>query len=166
MAHSLAHATHVKGLSRHMATEYVLRIFRGSVATSYVLLKEDSNMSKNNKSKQTDSAVLEIRNYPVSLIHEHTSSEDGSVFYSLSFRWKESWASLLIPKDAISQSLMRNGKPIEGRLNITLGNSEQIRNVSIMSDDSDGYIRKPLYNRTILSSILTSKENYLKAIAE
>lgn len=38
-----------------MATEYVLRIFRGSVATSYVLLNEDSNMSKNHKSEQTDS---------------------------------------------------------------------------------------------------------------
>ena len=124
-------------------------------------------MSKNTTSEQTDSAVLEIRNYPISLIHEHTSDEDGSVFYSLSFRWKDSWASLLIPKDAISPSIMRNGKPIEGRLNITLGDPEQIRNVSIMSDESNGeYERKPLYNRTILSAIRSSKENYLRAIAE
>lgn len=124
-------------------------------------------MSKNTTSEQTDSAVLEIRNYPISLIHEHTSDEDGSVFYSLSFRWKDSWASLLIPKDAISPSIMRNGKPIEGRLNITLGNPEQIRNVSIMSDESNGeYERKPLYNRTILSAIRSSKESYLRAIAE
>lgn len=124
-------------------------------------------MSKNTTSEQTDSAVLEIRNYPISLIHEHTSDEDGSVFYSLSFRWKDSWASLLIPKDAISQSIMRNGKPIEGRLNITLGDPEQIRNVSIMSDESNGeYERKPLYNRTILSAIRSSKESYLRAIAE
>jgi len=124
-------------------------------------------MSKNTTSEQTDSAVLEIRNYPISLIHEHTSDEDGSVFYSLSFRWKDSWASLLIPKDAISPSIMRNGKPIEGRLNITLGDPEQIRNVSIMSDESDGeYERKPLYNRTILSAIRSSKESYLRAIAE
>jgi hypothetical protein len=140
--------------------------FCGSVATSYVLLKEDTNMPKNNHSEQTDSAVLEIRNYPVSLIHEHISSEDKSVFYSLSFRWKDSWASLWIPKDAISQSLMRNGKPIEGRLNITLGDPEQIRSVSIMSDDSSGYKRKPLYNRSILSAIRASKESYLRAIAE
>ena len=124
-------------------------------------------MSKNTTSEHTDSAVLEIRNYPISLIHEHTSDEDGSVFYSLSFRWKDSWASLLIPKDAISQSIMRNGKPIEGRLNITLGDPEQIRNVSIMSDESNGeYERKPLYNRTILSAIRSSKESYLRAIAE
>jgi len=124
-------------------------------------------MSKNTTSEQTDSAVLEIRNYPISLIHEHTSDEDGSVFYSLSFRWKDSWASLLIPKDAISPSIMRNGKPIEGRLNITLGDPEQIRNVSIMSDESNGeYERKPLYNRTILSAIRSSKESYLRAIAE
>ncbi len=124
-------------------------------------------MSKNTTSEQTDSSVLEIRNYPISLIHEHTSDEDGSVFYSLSFRWKDSWASLLIPKDAISQSIMRNGKPIEGRLNITLGDPEQIRNVSIMSDESNGeYERKPLYNRTILSAIRSSKESYLRAIAE
>ena len=124
-------------------------------------------MSKNTTSEQTDSAVLEIRNYPISLIHEHTSDGDGSVFYSLSFRWKDSWASLLIPKDAISQSIMRNGKPIEGRLNITLGDPEQIRNVSIMSDESNGeYERKPLYNRTILSAIRSSKESYLRALAE
>ena len=124
-------------------------------------------MAKNTTSEQTDSAVLEIRNYPISLIHEHTSDEDGSVFYSLSFRWKDSWASLLIPKDAISPSIMRNGKPIEGRLNITLGDPEQIRNVSIMSDESNGeYERKPLYNRTILSAIRSSKESYLRAIAE
>ena len=124
-------------------------------------------MPRNRNSEQADSAVLEIKNYPVSLIHEHTSSE-GESFYTLSFRWKEmGWASLIINKDAISQSLMRNGKPIEGRLNVTLGDPEQIRNVSIMSDDNSGeYIRKPLYNRSILSSILSSKEKYLRAIAE
>lgn len=123
-------------------------------------------MTRNHNSKQTDSAVLEIKNYPVSLIHEHASSDDGSIFYSLSFRWKDSWASLLIPRDCISQSIMRNGRPIEGRLNITLGDPEQIRNVSIMSEDSSGYKRKPLYNRTILSAINLNKSNYLKAIAE
>ncbi len=124
-------------------------------------------MPKNHNSEKANSAVLEIRNYPISLIHEHTSCEDGSVFYSLSFRWKDSWASLLIPKEAISQSIMRNGKPIEGRLNITLGDPEQIRNVSIMSDDTSGeYERKPLFNRTILSAIRSSKESYLRAIAE
>lgn len=124
-------------------------------------------MPRNRNSGQTGSAVLEIKNYPVSLIHhEHTSSEDGSIFYSLSLRWKDSWASLLIPRDCISQSIMHNGRPIEGRLDITLGDPKQIRNVNIMSEDSSGYKRNPLYNRTILSAINLNKSNYLKAIAE
>ena len=41
---------------------------------------------KKHTSNPTDNATVEIKNYPASLIHDHTS-EDGSVFHSLSFRW-------------------------------------------------------------------------------
>ena len=56
-------------------------------------------MSKNNRtSSAASSDSIEIRNYPASLIHEHVSSDDGSVFKTLSFRFKDAWASLILPE--------------------------------------------------------------------
>ena len=121
-------------------------------------------MSKNNRTQNsTGSAMVEIKNYPASLIHNHTS-EDGSVFQSLSFRWKNAWASLILPEGAVSQSIMRNGRVIEGRQNIMLGDSEQIRYVSIQQDDNS-YAQMPMFNKTILSAITANRQEYLRSIA-
>ncbi len=117
----------------------------------------------NHTSNTADSAMVEIRNYPTSLIHDYTSS-DGSVFHSLSFRWKDAWASLILPGESVSQSVMRNGKPIEGRQNIILGDPEQIRNVSVRQEDGS-YSRVPVFNRSILSAITASRQEYLRSIA-
>ena len=122
-------------------------------------------MSKSSRSTQpTSSDVIEIRNYPASLIHDHVSSEDGSVFKTLSFRFKDAWASLILPEGSVSQSVTRKGKTIEGRQNVLLGNPEQIRNVSVLKDD-DTYQRTPMFNRSILSAISESRQEYLRSIA-
>lgn len=47
---------------------------------------------KKHISNPTNNATVEIKNCPASLIHDYTS-EDGSVFRSLSFRWKDALAS-------------------------------------------------------------------------
>ena len=122
-------------------------------------------MSKNNRtssSKSSDS--IEIKNYPASLIHEHVSSDDGSVFKTLSFRFKNARASLILPEGSVSQSVTRKGKNIEGRRNVLLGDPEQVRNVSVLQDDST-YQRTPMFNRTILSAITESREEYMRSIA-
>ena len=59
---------------------------------------------------------------------------------------------------------MRNGIPIEGRLNIKLGDPEQIQNVSVLQNDST-YQQTPMFNRTILSAIMANKKEYLRSIA-
>ena len=122
-------------------------------------------MAKNNHTpSQASSDVVVIRNYPASLIHEHVSSDDGSVFKTLSFRFKDAWASLILPEGSVSQSVTRNGKTIERRQNVLLGNPEQIRNVSVLKDD-DTYQRTPMFNRSILSAISESRQEYLRSIA-
>ena len=122
-------------------------------------------MSKNNRtSSPASSDSIEIRNYPASLIHEHVSSDDASVFKTLSFRFKDAWASLILPEGSVSQSVTRKGKNIEGRRNVLLGDPEQVRNVSVLQDDST-YQRTPMFNRTILSAITESREEYMRSIA-
>ena len=122
-------------------------------------------MSKSNRTTSPASSdVIEIKNYPAYLIHEHVSSDDGSVFRTLSFRFRNAWASLILPDGSVSQSVSRKGKNIEGRQNVFPGDPEQIRNVSVLQDDST-YQRTPMFNRTILSAITESRQEYLRSIA-
>ena len=122
-------------------------------------------MSKNNRtSSPASSDSIEIRNYPAALIHEHVSSDDGSVFKTLSFRFKDAWASLILPEESVSQSVTRNGKKIEDKRNVFLGVPDQVRNVSVLQDDNT-YKRTPMFNRTILSAITESREEYMRSIA-
>ena len=122
-------------------------------------------MSKNNRtSSAASSDSIEIRNYPASLIHEHVSSDDGSVFKTLSFRFRDAWASLILPEGSVSQSVSRKGKNIDGRQNVLLGDPEQVRNVSILETDGT-YRRQPMFAKTILSSITESRQEYLRSIA-
>lgn len=115
------------------------------------------------KTNHTVSTVVEIKNYPASLIHRH-KSDNGDEFNSLSFRWKDQWASCILPTEAVSQSTSRKGETIEGRMNISLGEPDQVRNVSIQMPDSS-YKRTPMFNRSILSAITSQRESYLKSIA-
>ena len=122
-------------------------------------------MAKNNHTPSPASSdVIVIRNYPTSLIHEHVSSDDGSVFKTLSFRFRNAWASLILPDGSVSQSVSRKGKNIVGRQNVLLGDPEQVRNVSILETDGT-YRRQPMFAKTILSSITESRQEYLRSIA-
>ena len=122
-------------------------------------------MSKSNRTTSPASSdVVVIRNYPASLIHEHVSSDDGSVFRTLSFRFRNAWASLILPDGSVSQSVSRKGKNIEGRQNVLLGDPEQVRNVSLQENDGT-YRRQPMFTKTILSSIMESRQEYLRSIA-
>ena len=122
-------------------------------------------MSKSNRSTQSEfSNIVVIRNYPATLIHEHVSSDDGSVFKTLSFRFRDAWASLILPEGSVSQSVSRKGKNIDGRQNVLLGDPEQVRNVSILETDGT-YRRQPMFAKTILSSITESRQEYLRSIA-
>ena len=114
------------------------------------------------KTNRTTDATVEIRNYPTALIHKH-KSEDGE-YASFSFRWKDKWASCFLPSGALSPSTNRKGKTIEGRMNISLGAPDQVRNISIQEPDSS-YTRTPMFNRTILAEITSQRESYLKSIA-
>lgn len=100
------------------------------------------------KAKTITNSVVEIRNYPTSLILKH-KNEDGSDFSSFSFLWKKNWASCILPSGALTPSTTRKGKTIEGRMNISLGDPERVRNVSIQKDDNT-YQRTPMFNRSIL----------------
>ena len=111
----------------------------------------------------TTSSVIEIKNYPTALIHKH-KSEKGDEFNSISFMWKDKWASFVLNPGAISQSISRKGNAIEGKMNIFLGEADQVRNVSVLEADSS-YRRQPMFNRTILAEITSQRENYLKSIA-
>lgn len=122
-------------------------------------------MSKSNRTTSPASSdVVVIRNYPASLIHEHVSSDDGSVFRTLSFRFRNAWASLILPDGSVSQSVSRKGKNIDGRQNVLLGDPEQVRNVSLQETDGT-YRRQPMFTKTILSSIMESRQEYLRSIA-
>ncbi len=115
------------------------------------------------KVKLETNSVVEIRNYPTSLIHKH-KNEDGSEFASFSFLWKKNWASCVLPPGALTQSTTRKGEAIEGRMNISLGDPDQVRNVSIQKDDNT-YPRTPMFNRSILSAVSENRQDYLRSIA-
>ena len=121
-------------------------------------------MAKNNRTTDTEvPATVEIRNYPSSLIYEHISSS-GSKFKSLSFRFRNSWASLLLREGSTSQSFMRNGSPIPSRVNVDLGSPDNVQFVSVQQDDAS-FKRIPMFNKTILSAISESRQDYLQSIA-
>lgn len=105
-----------------------------------------------------------IYHYPKALCHEHLSGSDGNDFISVSFKYKDSWASFIVSKDDIQQSVNRNGDAIPNRVNILLGVSDDIRSVSIQADDGT-YVSQPMYNRTISTSIVADRKNYLRSIA-
>lgn len=115
------------------------------------------------KAKTATNSVVEIKNYPASLIRNH-KSEDGDEFSTLSFKWHDRWCSCILSAGAISQSTTRKGKSIDGRLNVTLGDPEQVRNISILEDDNT-YKRKAMFNRSILSAITENRQEYLRSIA-
>ena len=72
-------------------------------------------MAKNNHTPSpAASDVVVIRNYPASLIHEHVSSDDGSVFKTLSFRFKDASlrkSSVLLRQQNYSPGIFLSNHP-------------------------------------------------------
>lgn len=124
-------------------------------------------MSKKNTATNpaaSDSA-LQVKNFPASLCRRHQSQYDGSEFMSISFRYQDRWASVIIDEDSLEPSLRRNGEELPDRFNIVLGDPDEIRNVSLSSEDGESYVNQPMYNRTILDSILSSRREFRKSLA-
>ena len=120
-------------------------------------------MSKNNKKQQFEESLVEIQHYPENLIREHPSNFDDGTFLTLSFKFRDKWASFILDESEVEQSMRSNGQVIPGRLNINLGSPEEIRNVSIQSDNGE-YVNQPMYNKTIYAEIMRNRKRYLEQI--
>jgi len=124
-------------------------------------------MSKT-KPTQTNSSVKStecIVNYPAALCRQQKTKSDNSTFRSVSFKDpSDSWATFAISEDSVHQSVRRNGEVIPNVLTIDLGDSEDIRFVSVRTGDNC-FERKPFFNKTIKTLIDNGKKAYLRSIA-
>lgn len=106
-----------------------------------------------NDSSGTSDVV--IRNYPATLCREH-KGKNGGIFHSLSFRFRDAWASVIIPSDSISSSR-------EGKVDIALGKEDDVRIASI--PDGESYRTQPFFCSTIRSLISANRQEYLRSVA-
>ncbi|MCR4684567.1 MAG: hypothetical protein K5649_03780 [Lachnospiraceae bacterium] len=108
---------------------------------------------------------ISIRCYPASLCRERQSA-NGRSFQSVSFMFDGAWASfLLTDSDSIKPSTRMNGDPIPGRVDLVLGDPEDVRFCSIRNEEANTYERKALFNRTIKAAIDEDKQAFLRTIA-
>lgn len=114
------------------------------------------------KTKTPETAI--VANYPAALCKERVSALDGSIFHTIFFKFKDTWASFILPDDKISQSVKRNGDTIPERFTLDLGDAEDVRPVSVQTEDNS-FERKIFFNRTIKNAIDEEKDRYLKSIA-
>lgn len=125
-------------------------------------------MSKAKENTQNLSATATncIVTYPEALCRKQKSKTDNSVFRSISLRFKEgTWGSFPLSETAVKQAVRRNGEVIPNRLTLDLGDSEDIRFLSIRTN-TGSYERKPFFNRTIKALIDNGKRDYLRSIAQ
>ncbi len=118
------------------------------------------------KARDVSASVIStdcIVNYPEALCRQQKSKADNSTFRCISFKVGESWASFPLSEDAVSQSTNRNGKVIPHKLALNLGDSDDVRFVSVREGDS--YKRKAFFNKTIQTLIDNEKRAYLRSIA-
>ncbi len=117
--------------------------------------------TKNTASPDENECIV---TYPESLCRTQHAKNDNSVFRSISFRFKDAWATFALPEDHVTPTVRRNGETVPNRLTLHLGDSEDVRFVSIKKDDNS-YEKKPFFNRTIKSLIDSEKHEYLRSIA-
>ena len=113
-------------------------------------------------SAETSSAIS-VRNYPSQLCRRRPSKDGESFFNSVSFQYNGKWGSFVMNDDELSPSTRRNGDQIPDRLDLMLGDEDDIRFVSLKSGDH--YVRQPMFNRTIRNSIVAGRKEYLRSIA-
>ena len=124
-------------------------------------------MSKKNPetiSPATDPSVISVRNYPSKLCRERQSKDGVSTFRSISFMYDGTWANFIAYDEDLKPSVRRSGEVIPDRLDLTLGNPDDVRFVSVQTG-KDTYERKAMFNRTILNSIMLDRQTYLRSIA-
>lgn len=118
---------------------------------------------KENISPTNELPIVKITNYPDALIHEG-KTKSGNTFRTVSFRFRDAWASFFIDKDSLHKSIGRNGDSIPGKSDITLGDPEDIRRVSVNQADGS-YDSVWMFNHSIRDFIHSNKMNYLRSIA-
>ncbi len=109
--------------------------------------------------------IIKIRNYPAKLVHENKSVDGtGGTFKTISFMFKDFWASFLADDTDPSPATRRNGSLIPNRVSFTLGSPDDVRLVSIKNSDGV-FERVPMFNKTIQSAIYADRQSYLRSIA-
>ena len=101
--------------------------------------------------------------YPTKLIREHIG-KNGHSFHSLSFMFRDKWASFIVNEDSISPFTSRNGDAVDGKVSIELA-ADDITMVSLPDDDGLSFRRQPFFNSSIAECIRQNKQDYLRSIA-
>ena len=114
------------------------------------------------KDINTDPADVLTVPYPCQLVRRH-ETKNGGVFHSVSFRFKDAWASFVIGEDKI-KPYVRNGETVNNKVSLELGPAEDIRMVSV-SNNGKGFKNQAFFNRSIQSYINQAKSDYLKSVA-
>ena len=111
--------------------------------------------------KSTDCVV----NYPAALCRQFKSKFDDSVFRSISIRLKDgSWGTFTLSESAVRPAVRRNGELIPNKVTLYLGDSEDVRFVSVRSGDMS-WERKPYFNRSLKQLINNDAKSFLRSIA-
>lgn len=114
-------------------------------------------------SKSKTSNNLSI-SYPTKLVREHTG-KNGHIFHSLSFMFKDRWASFIVNEDRIKPVTLSNGDVVDGKVSVELGEASDITMVSLPNDDGLSFRRQPFFNSSIAECIHQNKQDYLRSIA-
>lgn len=109
--------------------------------------KNDSKKtsSKNDiKSKGNQNNYVYVNYFPEKLCRKRVSKSNNQ-FVSVSFLFKDAWASVALSPALLKASTNRNGETIPERFNLFLGDRYQYRNVSV-SDGCGGYKTERMSN--------------------
>ena len=114
-------------------------------------------------SKAKTANTLSI-SYPSKLVREHTG-RNGHIFHSLSFMFKDKWASFIVNEESIQPITLKDGNVADGKVSIELGAADEITMVSLPNEDGQSFRRQPFFNSSIVECIRQNKQDYLRSIA-
>lgn len=116
-----------------------------------------------NTSNPDEHTTVHIKYYPDTLIHKG-KTKSGNTFRTVSFRFRDAWASFFIDSNDLQESIRRDGKKIPGKFNITLGEADDVRRVSVKQADGS-FSSIWMFNNSIREFIRANKMDYLRSIA-
>lgn len=120
---------------------------------------------KNSKTVAVEPLSVEIKNYPASLIREYKSKFDNATFRVLSFPYNGLWASCYINESEMRPSKRLNGEPYPNRLDLMLGESDDVRRCTIKDLATNTFSPILMFNSTIEAAIKASRKAYLQSLA-